>query len=160
MDELNFPENSIYLYDSEAIISGIKFWGSPRSLTRSPDWAFVLPESHLIYYWDKIPKDVEVLMTHGPPCGIMDLVIRNKNLEKIGIPISEEYCGSQSLKDVVDNLKCLKLHVFGHIHEGAGMLKDKKLIYVNASYWNPPMNEINPVQVIEFDSSAFPGYFT
>lgn len=66
-----------YLQDSGVEIEGVKFWGSPWQPWFC-DWAFNLPRNGpaLRQVWNKIPLDTEVLITHGPPRGMLDQVWR------------------------------------------------------------------------------------
>ncbi len=66
------------------------------------DWAFMAKERELVEKFKVIP-DVDILVTHGPPFGVLD---DNK--------------GSRALSDMLKD-KHLKLHVFGHIHETHGV---------------------------------------
>lgn len=53
--------------------------------------------------WKDIPKDIDVLVTHGPPYGILDFTIR------------KEYAGCKGLLKFVEIIKP-QAHIFGHIH--------------------------------------------
>jgi predicted phosphodiesterase len=56
----------IYLFDSEVIIDGVKFYGSPWQ-PEFYDWAFNLPRGEkLAEKWAKIPGNTDILITHGP----------------------------------------------------------------------------------------------
>ena len=72
----------------------------------------------------KIPEDIDILVTHGPPYGILDAV------NTFGGYV--DHCGCEMLLARVAAIKP-KLHVFGHIHEGAGSLKQDGIEYINAS---------------------------
>jgi len=97
-----------YLFDSGIEFEGIKIWGSPWTPTYF-NWHFMKDRGEQIRaMWNKIPLDTNILVTHGPAFGMLD-----KNRKG-------EYCGCQDLADVIDDLKDLKLHVFGHIHEAYG----------------------------------------
>ncbi|MDP2877638.1 MAG: metallophosphatase domain-containing protein [Holophaga sp.] len=65
----------IYLQDSGCQIEGVHFWGSPWQ-PWFMDWAFNLPRKgeKLREKWNLIPMDTDVLITHGPPHGILDEV--------------------------------------------------------------------------------------
>ena len=52
----------------------------------------------------RIPWDIDVLVSHGPPFGILDTA-----------PISGLHEGCRELSDAVVRVSP-KLHVFGHIH--------------------------------------------
>lgn len=114
----------ILLNDSGIEIEGIKFWGSPIQPWFF-DWAFNRHRGDDIKkHWDLIPSDTEVLVTHGPPHQILDAVPRSGG--------SYEYVGCQDLLAKIYQTQ-IKLHVFGHIHEGAGVKFYDGRTYVNAS---------------------------
>lgn len=123
--------NAIYLQDSGCEIDGIKFWGSPHQ-PWFYDWAFnQMRGPDIKRYWDLIPTDTDVLITHGPPYGVGDITYRAGNV------------GCQDLLDAVRKIKP-KLHVYGHIHPGYGSVQSLGTIFVNASIMDDlymPRNE-------------------
>lgn len=58
--------------------------------------------------WELIPQDTDILVTHGPPFGILDQLNSDT-----------PHLGCSELAKIVTRLKP-KLHVFGHIHGGYG----------------------------------------
>lgn len=127
--------NCIYLEEQEAVLEGIKFYGSPIQ-PWFHDWAFNRYRGPDIRkHWDAIPDDVQVLITHGPVYGILD------NLE-----FSKERVGCVDLLERVKQLPNLKLHVCGHIHYAHGKKKIDGITYVNASIctesYRPTQNPI------------------
>lgn len=64
-----------------------------------------------------------ISITHSPPNGILD----DTGTQKVG---------SRSLLAKVQKLPKLKLHVFGHIHEGYGQQETHGVKFVNASFVN------------------------
>lgn len=115
---------AIHLHDSEAIIDGVKFYGSPFTPVFY-DWAWLLPRGNAIAEkWAIIPDDVSVLVTHGPPAGINDL-------PDIG-PFSQ-HVGCQELFERILELSQLKVHLHGHIHGGYGVTEDFGVKFVNAA---------------------------
>jgi Icc-related predicted phosphoesterase len=115
------PENVIYLEDQEVIIEGIKFYGTPVSLPFH-NWAFNRPEEKLKQHWEAIPDDVDVLITHQPPVGIMDWSVYDN-----------KPTGSPSLYyEVLERIKP-KIHCFGHIHSGHGVKVIEDTTFINAS---------------------------
>lgn len=69
------PENVIYLEDSSVVIEGIKIWGSPVS-PYFHNWAFNRERGKDINkYWQNIPNDVDILLTHTPPYNILDKTV-------------------------------------------------------------------------------------
>jgi len=112
-----------YLEDSGAIIAGLRIWGSPVQPWYF-QWAFNRHRGPEIrHHWDLIPLDTEVLITHGPPAGILDRNFRG------------ERHGCADLLDVINTrLTKLRLHVFGHLHPDGGQCinRDGRL-FVNAA---------------------------
>ena len=112
-------------------IFGTKIYCSPYSV-RYGDYAFMLSQDKIHEEWAKIPMDTEILITHGPPYGILDY-----------IP-GDGHVGSSSLMWKTENLPNLKLHGFGHIHECNGAKEKEGILYINAATlgydFNGPFN--------------------
>lgn len=114
--------NITYLQNSGVEIDGIKFWGSPYQ-PEFHNWAFNLPRGEIIKkVWDQIPEGTDVLITHGPPHGILDIVKSRAN----------ELLGCEELLKAVLRIKP-RLHVFGHIHDSYGITHKDGIKFVNAS---------------------------
>ena len=114
----------IYLETEEVVIEGIKIYGEPRQ-PWFHSWAFNVERGEAIKrYWDAIPEDVNILVTHGPPKGILDMTMSGENV------------GCEDLLYRLPYLEQLKLVVFGHIHEHAGCELINGVYYVNASALN------------------------
>jgi len=133
-----------YLCDSGIDWMGLKIWGSPWT-PKFCGFQFMLERGDpLKAKWDLIPDDTDILITHGPPYGIRDCVKIRKHVQNMGCV--------DLLKAI--NPKRLKLHVFGHIHEGYGMwdLRNKEghedspfsTIFVNACHMNQKYEPVNP----------------
>jgi Icc-related predicted phosphoesterase len=128
--------NAVYLRDSAVIIEGLKFYGSPWQ-PRFMHWAFNLSRgAEIRRKWDLIPEDTDVLITHGPPNGILDLVPRD-------LTGTFENTGCEELARAVKRIKP-RLHVFGHIHEGYGMERRPGTTFVNACICDAAYRPINP----------------
>lgn len=111
------------LRDSGITIEGLSIYGSPWQ-PEFCNWSFNLPRGpKLKEKWDLIPDNINVLITHGPPKGILDLVPNPKGF----------HAGCDDLYDRVMQLKNLKLHVFGHLHMNYGSLKIGNTIFANAA---------------------------
>jgi Icc-related predicted phosphoesterase len=123
-------------------IDGIKFYGSaitPWFL----DWAWNKRRGEEIQrYWDIIPDDTQVLITHGPPAGILDAIYNVDGSVK-------DRFGCQDLMNRIGELKDLKLHCFGHIHGSSGEAYFNGVKYINASICDETYYPINPVRIIE-----------
>lgn len=112
-----------YLQDSEVVIDGVKFYGSPWQIEYH-NMAFNLPRfsEELVTKWSRIPQDTDVLITHGPPKGILDKIRRT------GRP-----GGCSDLRHHVLKRVKPKLHCFGHIHEGHGIEEHGGVTFINAA---------------------------
>lgn len=131
--------NAIYLRDSGTEIEGLKFWGSPWTPVFF-DWAFNLARGPTIAErWAQIPGDTDVLITHGPPAGILDRVITDTHSQSVGC---------DDLARELERLR-LKMHVFGHIHESHGQQNLDNCLFVNASTCNGSFRPLNPPVVVD-----------
>jgi Icc-related predicted phosphoesterase len=132
-----FP-NVELLMDSEAVVNGLRVYGSPWQPFFN-NWAFnFLPGPAGIRQaeekWAQIPDDTAILITHGPAYGILDETLRRKHV------------GCVALKHRIAKLSNLRLYIGGHIHEAYGAEKHGDVLYVNACtcdshYWptQPPI---------------------
>lgn len=96
-----------YLENNGTEIDGLKIWGSPYSPSFGEGWAWNIPRNKSSLLWSQIPVYTDILITHGPPAGILDLSFRKNRLL--------ENCGDTSLASAV-MVKNVKVHLFGHIH--------------------------------------------
>ena len=93
-------EGCVYLEDEEISLNGLKIWGTPYNRGSSDNSAFQsMPEERL----EKIPENVDLLLTHGP--------VRS---------------------GVILGLKP-RVHVWGHIHNYYGVEEVGETLSVNAS---------------------------
>ena len=121
----------VCLNNSGVKIDGLNIWGS-ASTPEFFNWAFNRSRSEGLatkkhpfigYDWNLIPKKTDILITHGPAAGILDLTVYG---ERVG-------CGL--LRKKIEEIRPI-LHVCGHIHEGRGVFVDISagpVTYVNAS---------------------------
>ena len=117
-----------YLEDSFVDIDGVKIYGSPYSPTFG-SWSFMKNRAKLHKVWGRIPENTDILVTHTPPKGILDLSFdREHNLE---------FCGCSALMKRVLNLK-LKAHLFGHIHNNKDIINagTNKLSILDTTFSN------------------------
>lgn len=115
-----FLTNAIYLQDDAVEVMGLKIFGSPMT-PRCGNGAFHFkglstPERT----WKNIPEDVDILITHGPPKGVLDVDHKGSSL------------GDDVLMARIQAIKP-KLHVFGHIHESFGRKVSGVTTFVNAA---------------------------
>jgi Icc-related predicted phosphoesterase len=143
-----------YLENSSVVVNGLKIWGSPYT-PKFGQWAFMRSDPMLAEMWRLIPKDIDVLMVHGPARTLGDgipVMIYNPKLPGFEED-RKEYVGSGSLMNQLtyEEWPNLKLFVFGHIHEGYGEYEYKGFKAVNASRMDGRYEPVNPVIATELE---------
>ncbi|MCU0446083.1 MAG: metallophosphatase domain-containing protein [Microscillaceae bacterium] len=128
--------NAIYLEDSGIELNGLKIWGSPVT-----PWflgmAFNVGRGRAIReHWNKIPYGTDILITHGPPKGVLDRAFW-------GIQ-----AGCRDLYNAVMEVKP-KVHIFGHIHERHGAKVESDIRFYNVSIMDAQWQPNNPATVIQ-----------
>jgi Icc-related predicted phosphoesterase len=146
----NVITNAIYLQDESLQVNlpdkrSLLFYGTPW--TTSNNMGFSMSRSIISQKWDKIPENTDVLITHLPPQGYLDLATgTTPDACKIcDIPIHryKRHWGCPKLTERTKHLCAhgrLKVHLFGHVHEEWGKkevdISGKKLLYCNgAAEW-------------------------
>jgi Icc-related predicted phosphoesterase len=130
-----------YLETSSIVIDGLKIWGSPWTPFFC-DWAFNYPadpmeaEKFAPDLYEKLPDGTDIVITHGPPIGILDLCPDGHR------------AGCWHLKKRIFEVKP-KLHVFGHIHGAHGMETIDDIQFANVSVLNEQYKRIYEPTVIE-----------
>lgn len=129
----------IYLQDSFAKVENLKIYGAPWQ-PRFFDWAFNLNRgAEMAEKWKLIPVDTDILITHGPPNGFLDVVPRFDSFENTGC---------EELIKKVSAIKP-KLHIFGHIHCGYGKAENFGTKFVNASICDESYEPTNAPIVVD-----------
>lgn len=115
------PKNITYLQNEFVELGGLKIYGSPNTTTLG--WAYGMTENELEVVFEKIPQDVDILITHSPAYGTLDL------------SSSGWRHGSHALAKKMEQLKP-KIHIFGHVHNDSGMIVKENTICANVSVFN------------------------
>lgn len=102
--------NIHYLENEEITLLGLRIWGSPVT----PYFRGLAFNEHrgapIRAYWDRIPTGLDLLLTHGPPHGILDRTFWGMNV------------GCEELRTIVLE-RAPHFHIFGHIHEDTGVFR-------------------------------------
>jgi len=106
--QATLPENMTYLYNSGIEIEGVRFWGISYNADRDE--------------LATIPADIDVLISHEPPQGILDYEDRT-------------HFGSPELLQTVQQINP-KYHLFGHIHTQYGIKKTPSTTFINAALFD------------------------
>lgn len=109
-----------YLFDASAEVEGLHIWGSPWQPVFL-NMAFNVPRGDaLAEKWAAMPDEVDVLVTHGPPAGVLDRTSKGQEV------------GDKALMARVTEVRP-RLHVFGHVHESSGREERQGTTFVNAA---------------------------
>lgn len=118
------------LINEEREIGGLRFWGSPFT-PRYGDWSYMKDRGTINRIWETIPEGIDVLITHGPPYGVLDATYDHHN--------KVELVGCSALAKRVTKVEP-RLMMFGHVHStkdirNAGMrtIADYKTQFSNGS---------------------------
>jgi len=137
--------NVTYLQDGGCVIDGFSFYGSPWTPAFC-NWAFqsngVLDDTQI---YQKIPKNTDILITHGPAYGLLDQYkMPNGQLS--------DHLGSKELTKWI-NANNPKLHICGHIHSGQGVLNEygEGATHINASCLGEDYKYSNKNKYIEWE---------
>lgn len=128
-------KNAVYLQDQKYKHNGVVFYGAPWTPQLSGH-AFYGDDHMLREKWSLIPKDTNVLITHTPPYSVLDKSSRGMTL------------GCKRLAKAVKNIKP-NIHCFGHVHNSAGLVRNRHTVFVNASSVNSRLQVIHKPVVLE-----------
>ncbi len=110
----------IYLMDQMVEVEGLKIYGSPWQ-PRFYDWAFNVNRGEdIAKKWEKIPEGLDVLITHGPPFGILDYTYTSNRV------------GCEELYKKIVQVRP-KINIFGHIHYAYGYKTFDGMDFFNAA---------------------------
>lgn len=123
MELINSYRNVNVLFDSSVNIDGVKFYGTPwcdgewHVMYR---WGFYVNNTHrLKELFGNIPDDTDILLSHVPPHGILDMY-------------NDKHLGCPELLERVLQVKPV-YHIFGHIHEAAGTYVSEHTHFINSA---------------------------
>lgn len=139
------------LNDNEVHIEGLTIWGSPVT-PFFHSWAWNRARSerlepwhgpYIKKHWDLIPENIDILVTHGPPYGILDEV---KYVDQFSYD-PPKFVGCEDLLTRVKEVKP-RFHFFGHIHGGYGEHHADGTSFYNASTCDEMYAPVNkPIEV-------------
>jgi len=111
--------NAVLLINEGVTVCGLNVWGSPVTCDDTA-FGYTTREERASLYAG-IPKDTHILVTHGPPYGVLDRE-----------PDSIHRQGCTELRLAVMRLQP-RLHIFGHVHSGYGVMPTPQTLFVNAA---------------------------
>lgn len=123
LEEHPFPksllQNATVLINEEITVLGLKIWGSPVTPLYGGAFGLISAADRRKLYRDT-PTGLDLLVTHGPPYGILDYAPN-------GI-----HHGCRELLKTVERVKP-RIHVFGHIHGAHSVSTGPPTTFVNAA---------------------------
>lgn len=133
-----------FLIHKEIRVAGLKIFGSPYT-PRFGDWAFMEKRNKMAAVWENIPA-CDILVTHGPPKGILDLAEDTDNGSIVQV-------GCKSLLNAVNRI-VPRVHAFGHIHDDEtflnyGIFALGETTFINCACLNHRKMSIHNGHVIE-----------
>jgi calcineurin-like phosphoesterase family protein len=129
------------LMDSVIEVEGLRVFGSPW-VPHLWNWAFFDRGRDL---FERAPTDIDILVTHGPPAGVRDAALRDPDDPSKGY----ESVGNIHLLRYTQRCPRLRLHVFGHVHEGYGIATRARTTSVNAASCTRHYKPTQPAMVID-----------
>ena len=150
IDMTKYYSDFHYLEHDSIVIEELKIFGSPYTPSFGVGWAFNKARHKLYDYWQDINEDTDIIVTHGPPAGILD----HTECDAVG----ERHVISCGCKALLKRVKKInpKLMVFGHIHSeenchnaGIMQISGLKIKFVNASVVDLNHEFNNNGQIIE-----------
>lgn len=150
-----FPKEVNILTHSAFTVEGVKCFfssWSPGSYNGSHRWRFHYDRLPVMPKWDEIPRDRELLVTHGPPLGILDLTSPKFGSVNVG-------CSHLTAKVIqLAEFGQLRYHVFGHIHDSHGRLKlnlEREAVggveFINAAICDDNYNAVFQPEVVDYE---------
>lgn len=125
--------NVHYLCNSGIEIDGVKFYGVPMFMEDCIT-------SRQARNYDNIPEDTDILITHSPAYGILDL---DDSIDGELI-----HYGSEEVLEQVMKI-CPRAHLFGHIHRQHGITEQSGIIFSNGAIMNEDYSKLNLPNIIE-----------
>jgi Icc-related predicted phosphoesterase len=117
--EFRFSQ-AIFLEDSAVELEGLSIYGSPW-VPELSGFAYFADQEMLVEKWRAIPAGIDILITHTPPYGVLD------------VPSSGSvHLGCPHLKEELKRIQP-RLHVFGHVHAAHGTHRGEVTHSINAS---------------------------
>jgi Icc-related predicted phosphoesterase len=127
---LEDPTSRYLITNAELLINkgtdafGLHIWGSPTTPLYGGAFGMSSEQDRVSLY-SQVPPDTDILITHGPPFGILDWS-----------EWDDQHQGCKALRDAVGRVGP-RIHIFGHIHDCYGTAKAGGTLFVNAALLGP-----------------------
>ena len=125
--------NVHYLCNSSVEIERLKFYGVPMFMEDCIT-------NRQTSYYTNTPADTDILITHSPANGILDL---DDSIDGEII-----HYGSEEILELVMKIHP-RSHLFGHIHRQHGVTEQNGIIFSNGAIMNEDYSQLNRPNIIE-----------
>lgn len=144
IEPYHFPKIHFLIHQFREI-NNLKIFGSPFTPLYGDGWSYMFERNRMYSIWRSLRK-CDILLTHGPPKGYLDLT----DDLRTGTIVS---AGCAALAARVRELEP-KIHAFGHIHASKefpnnGILDTGVTKYINCSCYNHKENSMRNGFVVE-----------
>lgn len=116
--------NVIYLENDHCEVEGLTIYGSPYTPEFYGGFQYQRRSTDAKKLWSKIPESCDILVSHGPPSGILDKTSRGDRV------------GCHDLLEAINERPSIKAVVFGHVHHSYGFHKSNNKWFINAAQYN------------------------
>lgn len=128
--------------DAPVMVNGVKLWLTPWS-NQFMNWAFMKPHAELGEIYAKIPEDVDILVSHQPPCGFSDLY------PDLGTGKLEHVASSELLYHI-ERVRP-SIVVCGHLHGGYGTHQHGNTTIYNVAVLDEGYRMKHPATVFDYE---------
>jgi predicted phosphodiesterase len=128
-----------YMADNGYTIDNLAYYGWPWTPPYG-NYAWMATESWMAGRLNNIQYPHHVLISHGPPRGILDWTPRDGGQSVGSMALFKHHGWSMS-----------EVHIFGHIHHSYGAERYKGKLYVNCSLLNEEYELVNKPVVINME---------
>jgi Icc-related predicted phosphoesterase len=140
------------LFDRAVTVEGVKIWGTPVT-PWFYDWAYNRARNEheaamyniplISEHYKNIPKDTNIILTHGPAYGILD------ELTYVDGTPKGQFVGCEDLLEKINEIKP-DIHICGHIHCAHGEKHINGTSFYNAAVCDEMYWPSNPITIIEY----------
>jgi Icc-related predicted phosphoesterase len=102
-----------FLIHESLELGGKHIFGSPYT-PRFHEWSYMKKRTQLDAVWQTIPERTDILITHGPPKGVLDITHDSESNQLVQV-------GCAALRRHVEERVKPTIHAFGHIHDEKGV---------------------------------------
>jgi hypothetical protein len=145
--ENTYKEGGIRVLRDHGMLCGeLSVYGSPWTPSWGGCWAYMRSRPKMHDVWQTLPEYADIIVTHGPPKGILDITHDHDTGHLIQV-------GCRSLRKRIEQIKP-KIHAFGHIHDedgvnNYGVYHRHDTLFVNCSVCDRKGKFKNPGIVLE-----------